>query len=122
MKNNEFLYILILICDCFLAGFCQFLLKKASQKNIESFLGQYLNPLVVVAYMLFFVTICVSSFLLKYLYILTVSAFSETMPIMISSLFGYFCFNEKISLRTVTGMFFLLAGVLFVVLGGNGNG
>lgn len=118
MKSNEFLYILILICDCLLAGFCQFLLKKASLKNTESFLGQYLNPLVIVAYILFFVTICVSSFLLKYLSILTVSAFSETMPIMISSLFGYFCFNEKISLRTIIGMFFLLAGVLFVVLGG----
>ena len=54
--NDRILYILILIINCFASAISQILLKKAAQKNYDSFINQYLNIYVVFGYSLFFIS------------------------------------------------------------------
>ena len=48
------LYAAIYLLGTFVSSISQVMLKKAAQKEYDSPLGEYLNPLVIFAYCLFF--------------------------------------------------------------------
>ena len=114
--NDKFIYILVLIANCFISAFSQVLLKKASLKNYESFLRQYLNPFVILGYGLFFIVLFINVFLLKKLPLPVVSPIGEALRIVLSFVTGQLIFNEKLSSRKITGVIVILCGLCLILV------
>ena len=113
--SAKIFYIIILVVNCFLSAFSQVLLKKASLKNYGSFLRQYLNPLVISGYGLFFVVLCVNIFLLRYLPLSIENSVCESLPMLLSFVFGRFFFAEKLGISNIIGGIFIVSGI-FIIL------
>ena len=54
--NNLLPYIAVSLTGVFLAAVSQVMLKKAALKHYDNVLQEYLNPLVIIAYGVFFLT------------------------------------------------------------------
>lgn len=52
--NRTLLYALFMLFGVFISSISQVLLKKAAMEKHGSFLQEYMNPKVIVAYILFF--------------------------------------------------------------------
>ena len=48
------IYSIILFCGVVISAFSQILLKKSAKKHYDSVIKEYLNPLVIIAYGMFF--------------------------------------------------------------------
>lgn len=114
--NDKFLYILLLILTCLISAFSQFLLKKASLHGYKTFLRQYLNPYVIIGYILFFFVLAINIFVMKYLPVNICSAICESLPIVLSFFAGRLFFNERITVRELIGVSFIFIGILTIVL------
>ena len=114
--KNKWIFIAILIVNCFLSAFSQVLLKKASIKKYRSVIWSYLNPLVISGYGLFFIVLCTNVFLLKFLPLSVVNPVTETLPVVLSFLFGYLIFGESISVRKILGLFFIVIGIAVILI------
>ena len=53
MNRTVMLYSLFLLCGVFISAISQVMLKKAALKKYDNVVKEYLNPLVIFAYMLF---------------------------------------------------------------------
>ncbi|MBR4825398.1 MAG: EamA family transporter [Spirochaetaceae bacterium] len=114
--NKYFLCILLLIVNCIVSACSQVMLKKAAQKEYPSFLRQYFNIRVILAYSLFFLVVIGNTFVLKYIPMTIMGPISETLPYILSILFGYFVFNEKITKRKILGAVTIVSGIVVLVI------
>lgn len=114
--NDRILYILILIINCFASAISQILLKKAAQKNYDSFINQYLNIYVVFGYSIFFIVVVVNIYLLKVLPLIILNPIGEALPIILSFISGKVFFAEKFTLKKILGMIFVLLGIVFIII------
>lgn len=116
MAESKWIFILILVANCFLSAFSQVLLKKAALKNENYFVRQYLNPYVLLGYALFFVVLCVNVFLLKHLPLLVLNPVAEALPIALSFVAGGLFFGENLSKRKICGGILIVAGIVVVLV------
>lgn len=114
--NDRILYILILIINCFASAISQILLKKAAQKNYDSFINQYLNIYVVFGHSIFFIVVVVNIYLLKVLPLIILNPIGEALPIILSFISGKVFFAEKFTLKKILGMIFVLLGIVFIII------
>ena len=77
----------ILLFSVFISSVSQILLKKAANRTYESPLKEYLNPLVIGAYGMFFCSVILTMLALKYVPL-------SMSPILEST--GYFCVGDGI--------------------------
>ena len=91
----------ILLFSVFISSVSQILLKKAANRTYESPLKEYLNPLVIGAYGMFFCSV-----------ILTMSPILESTGYIFVSVMGYFFLKEKFTKRKLAGFALILAGVI----------
>lgn len=114
--SNRILYILLLLVTCLISAVSQVMLKKAAQSEYKSFIWQYLNVRVVTAYVLFFFVLVANTFILKYIPMMVMNPIAETLPYILSIFFGYFFFNEKITIRKICGAIIIICGIVVLVL------
>lgn len=114
--SSKIIYILLLIGNCIISAISQILLKKAALKEYTSFISQYLNIDVIVAYALFFCVVILNTYILKFLPLTVVNSLSESLPYVFSIVSGGIFFSEKITLRKVIGTLFIISGILVVVV------
>ena len=86
-------YFLIAILSGMLSSFSQILLKKSALKQYDTFLKQYLNPLVIGGY-------------------------GITALCMVLTILAYRGMPYKYGRRKTAGMFVIVAGVIVFSLGG----
>ena len=89
----------------------QILLKKAANRTYESPLKEYLNPLVIGAYGMFFCSVILTMLALKYVP-LSMSPILESTGYIFVSVMGYFFLKEKFTKRKLAGFALILAGVI----------
>ena len=77
----------ILLLSVFISSVSQILLKKAADRTYESSLKEYLNPLVIGAYGMFFCSVILTMLALKYVPL-------SMSPILEST--GYICIGDGI--------------------------
>lgn len=116
VMTNRSLYILLLLLVCFVSAFAQFLLKISSQKQYCSIVFSYLNVYVLSAYGLFFSCLVANVFLLRYLPVSTVSALSESLPLVFSFINGRIFFCEKLTVPKIAGGITIIVGTIVIVL------
>jgi drug/metabolite transporter (DMT)-like permease len=110
-------YYLIAIISGMLSSFAQILLKKSALKRHDTFLKQYLNPLVIGGYGI--TALCM---------VLTIAAYRgmpykygaviESLTYIYILVLSRTLLGEKLTRRKVTGMFLIVAGVIVFSLGG----
>lgn len=101
---------------CIISALSQVLLKKASQREYQSPIIKYLNPLVVIAYILFFCVVVFNTYLLKHIPLILASTFSSSLPFVLSFVNGRIFFDEKINKWKIVGGCLILVGIMIVVI------
>ena len=96
MDREMLPYILVLMTGVFVSAVSQVMLKKAALKTYDSPIKEYLNPMVIVAYMLFFGTTFLS--ILAYKGIpLSMGPIIEATSYIYVTFFGVKIFHEKMN-------------------------
>lgn len=111
MNENITLYAGILLAGVFVSAVSQVLLKKASMREYNSVLQEYLNPMVILAYMLFLGTTLLS--VLAYRVVpLSMGSVLESTSYIYVTIFGVVIFKEEINKRKIAALTLIMAGIL----------
>lgn len=115
MWNNSFFCTCLLLVGVFISAVSQVMLKKASMKQYKSAIFEYLNPLVIFAYILFFGTTLLS--VLAYRGIpLSMGPVLESTSYLYVTFFGVVIFKEKITRKKIMAIVIILAGIVVFYL------
>lgn len=111
MNSEMIKYASLLLLGVFVSAISQVLLKKASQKSYDSVIKEYLNPLVIFAYMLFFGTTFLS--ILAYKGIpLSMGPILEATSYIYVTIFGVCIFHEKMNRNKYLALALILSGII----------
>lgn len=108
--NSIIFYVLILFASVIISAYSQILLKKAALKEHKSFIYEYLNPFVIISYMIFFFAIFLDIIGLKKVpvsYIPIIESSSYVFVILFSKIF----LKEEFSRKKLIAMILILAGI-----------
>lgn len=115
--SKTVLYSLILLAGVFISAVSQVMLKKAAQKEYDSPIKEYLNPLVISAYALFFGTTLLSMIAYKEIPLSLGPILEATSYIYITA-FGVLLFKEKLDRRRVLSLALIILGIaVYAVFG-----
>lgn len=103
-------YIIVWIISVLISSIAQVMLKAEADKKHESRLKEYLNPMVITAYGIFFLSTFLTMYALKYVP-LTYSPIIEPLSYIFVPVIGVLVLKEKISRRRVLGIAVMLVGI-----------
>lgn len=112
---NSNIYIFFLFFSVFISAISQILLKKSALKTYNSFIKEYLNPYVIIAYGLFFIAVFIDLFCLRFIPLSFVPVI-ETSSYFFVLILSRFFFQEKFSLIKISGIFLILVGIFIYVI------
>ena len=101
----------LLLLSVFISSVSQIILKKAADKTYESTLKEYINPMVIGAYGLFFCSVILTMLALKHVP-LSMSPILESTGYIFVSVMGYIFLKERFSRRKLMGFALILAGIV----------
>jgi multidrug transporter EmrE-like cation transporter len=105
-----------ILVGTFISSVSQVMLKKSAGKNYGSRMKEYLNPLVITAYILFFAATLLS--VLAYRSIgLSTGAILETSGYIYITIFGLIFFREKLTPRKLAALGLIISGTVIFTLG-----
>ena len=108
--SNLGISICILLFSVFIAAVSQILLKKAANRQYKNTLAEYLNPLVIVAYGMFFLSTLLTMTALKYVP-LSLSPILESTSYLYITVMGYLFLKEKFTRRKLLGLLLIFVGM-----------
>ena len=85
--------------------------EKAAGRTYENTLKEYLNPMVIGAYAMFFCSVILTMIALKYVP-LSMSPILESTGYIFVSVMGYFFLKEKFTKRKLLGFVLIFAGII----------
>lgn len=100
----------VLLLSVFISSVSQIMLKIAANKTYENRIFEYLNPLVIGAYGLFFTSTILTMLALKKVP-LSMSPILESTGYIFVSVMGYAVLKERISRRKFAGILLILTGI-----------
>ncbi len=104
-------YIIVWIISVLISSVAQVMLKAEADKKHESRLKEYLNPMVITAYGIFFLSTFLTMYALKYVP-LTYSPIIEPLSYIFVPVIGVLVLKEKISGRRLLGIAVMLVGIV----------
>ncbi|MCR5283803.1 MAG: multidrug ABC transporter [Lachnospiraceae bacterium] len=113
--SSLLLHSLIYIGSVFVASVSQILLKKSAQKEYKSPIFEYLNPLVIIAYGMFFVSMLITMVALRVVP-LSLGNLLEGVGYIYVPILGYFFLGEKMSVNKLIGSAFIIGGIAVYAL------
>ena len=114
-SNKYFLYICIFILSVFFSSISQILLKLSARKKHKSFLSEYLNTQVVLAYTIFFSCTLVSLYALKVVP-LSLAPILEATGFIFVAVLSRVVLKEGISRKKMFGLSLIIVGVIVCTL------
>ena len=111
MNASVLPYALLCLLGVFLASISQVMLKKAALRSYSGFWQQYLNPLVISAYVLLFVPTILGVFAYRVMPV-NLGTVLETTSYLYVTFFGVVIFKEKLSVKKVLALVLIILGVL----------
>ena len=107
MNKTVLIYSCVLLLGVFVSAISQVMLKKSALKQYDSKIKEYMNPLVIIAYIMFVGT--------TFLSIIAYKGIPLSMgPI---TFFGVKIFGEKLNLRKVVALGLIIFGIIVYALG-----
>lgn len=117
MDKTTIIYSCVLLFGVFISAISQVLLKKAAMKHYDSKVKEYLNPLVIFAYVIFVGTTFLSIIAYKGIP-LSMGPVLEATSYIYVTIFGVTIFHEKINRKKLLALVFIILGiVVYSVLG-----
>jgi len=110
MGSNFALNMALMIFGVVIAALSQIILKKAAMKHYDTWLKQYLNAPVILAYFIFFVSSFCSVIALKVLPLSLMPVWNASSYFFVT-LFAYLIMKEKPNRRKLIGLGVLFAGI-----------
>lgn len=104
-------YALVYLLGVFLASVSQVMLKKAAQKEYDSVVKEYLNPLVISAYVIFFITTLMTIYAYKVVP-LSLGPILEATSYLYVTFFGVTIFKEKIGKKKALALAIIICGII----------
>ncbi len=115
--NSTLFYASFILIGTFISAISQVMLKKASQKSYSSWIYEYLNPLVLFAYIIFFTATFMSIMAYKGIP-LSMGPVLETTGYIYVTVFGVIFFHEKINVKKIMALIFIVSGIcIFSMMG-----
>ena len=108
-------YALILLLGVFISSVSQVMLKKSALREYDSPLREYLNPLVLGAYVLFVLSTLMSIWAYRGLP-LSMGPVLETTGYLYVTAFGVLLFREKLNRRKFLALAMIIAGIIVSAL------
>lgn len=108
-------YIIVWIISVLISSFAQVMLKAEANREHESRIREYLNPMVIGAYAIFFLSTFLTMYALKYVP-LTYSPIIEPLSYIFVPVIGVLVLKEKISKRRVLGIAIMFVGIIIFSL------
>lgn len=109
--DKEILYSLFLLIGVFVSSISQVMLKKAALKKYDSPIKEYLNPLVIFAYLLFICTTFLSIIAYKEIP-LSLGPVLEATSYLYITIFGVKIFGEKINRKKIFALILIILGIV----------
>lgn len=110
-------YIILYLVMVFVSSVSQVMLKKAALREYESTLKSYLNPLVIIAYGLFFLTTLTGVLCYKHIPV-SYGPILEATGYFYVTFWGVTIFGEKINSKKVLALILIVIGIVIYTSGG----
>ncbi|SMC60389.1 EamA-like transporter family protein [Oscillospiraceae bacterium] len=111
MNSAMLIHSLILIAGVFISNISQIVLKKSADKKYDSVIKEYLNPMVIGAYAVFFI----ATFLTIYAYKvvpLSMGPILESSGYLFMIILGAIFLKEKPTKRKLLATFIIIIGIV----------
>jgi drug/metabolite transporter (DMT)-like permease len=109
-------FALLMLTGTFIASCSQIVLKKAADKEYPNKLAEYLNPMVIGAYIFFFgASLC--SVMGYKVVPLSIGPILEASGYIWVAILGKIFLKEKISPKKAIGLVIIIAGIVIAALG-----
>ena len=108
-------YVAIWMLSVFISSVAQVMLKVAANKTYDKKIKEYVNPLVITAYGIFFLSTILTMYALKFVP-LTMSPIIESTSYIFVPVLGVFMLRERISKRRLLGMGIMVIGIFVFTL------
>lgn len=105
------LYFVVFLVSVFISSISQILLKKSANRTYESKIKEYLNPLVIIAYIIFFGSTLLTIFAYKEIP-LSLGPVLEATGYIWVSLLGMIFLKEKLNLNKIIGLVLIIGGII----------
>ena len=117
MSTTVLLYSLILLASVLVSAISQVMLKLSANRQHQSALGEYANPLVVGAYALFVLSTLMTIYAYKEVP-LSLGPVLEATSYLYVTAFGVIIFKERVSPKKLLALVLIVGGIcVFALLG-----
>lgn len=103
-------HIAIYLSSVFVSSVSQILLKKSAGKTYQTAWKEYINPRVIIAYGMFFLSTLLTMYAYKFVP-LSLGTLLEASGYIYIPILSYFFLSEKITKMKVVGAVFIIAGI-----------
>lgn len=104
------LYVFLFVFSVFISSVSQTILKTSAKKKYDNRLQEYLNPKVIIAYGIFFLSSLITVVAYKYVP-LSLGPILESCGYIFITLLGYFILHEKVGKKKLIGLIVILMGI-----------
>lgn len=104
------LYVFLFVFSVFISSVSQTILKTSAEKKYDNRLQEYLNPKVIIAYGIFFLSSLITVVAYKYVP-LSLGPILESCGYIFITLLGYFILHEKVGKKKLIGLIVILMGI-----------
>lgn len=115
MTKEQILYSAVLLFGVLVSALSQVLLKKSAQKKYASRLREYLNPYVIIAYIIFFSATIFTVIAYKVVP-LSMGPILQATSYIYVTIFGVVFFKEKINKQGILGLALIILGIVMFSL------
>lgn len=115
MNYQVLLYSLFILFGTFISAVSQVMLKKSAMKTYDSAIKEYLNPMVITAYLMFVAATLCSIYAYKVVP-LSLGPVLEATSYIYVTLFGVKIFHEKINRKKLAALALIVAGIIVSAL------
>lgn len=116
MSQTVLFYACASLFGVFISSISQVMLKKSAMKNHGSALREYLNPLVIFAYVLFVGATLLSVIAYKGIP-LSMGPVLDATGYLYVTFFGVVIFHEKVTPKKLVALALIIAGIVVYALG-----
>ena len=109
------IYSLILIFSALVSSVSQIMLKKSAEKHYPSKLAEYMNPFVIIAYILFFGCTFITMYALKVVP-LSMAPILEATGYIFVAVMSFIFLKERLNKKQIIGMVLIITGIILFSL------
>lgn len=111
MNGTNWIYALVLVAGVFISSVSQILLKKSANKEHGSFIKEYLNPIVIVSYSIFFIATLMSVYAYKGIP-LTMGILLDSTGYLFVTVLSAIFLKEKPTVKKVIALGIIISGIV----------